>query len=1213
MKRFLLLFTIILFYGQSIQAQVPANDLIQNAALLNKAPFNDYNLRLDLATTNNVQPQSCATGTFQKVYYKFTADVSGLLTIDVKDATYYNDNSGQIFAIVYTAPNLNVTSETDLSVYSDCVFGSATAVNVVQGQSYYILVHRINGNSNLTNIKITIPLAVPVQERAALVDFYNATNGANWNNNTNWNTASLVSSWYGLTVEKVAGVSHVTSINLDNNNVYPSIPASIEDLSELKNFYIINNFNYFSPGGVLPPEIGNLPKLTSFWIENWNLQGSLPTQIGNLSALESLTIRGTSCTGNIPATLTNLNAINAISLNNNKFQGALPDLTSLVAQLDFLRIENNHFEFGDLESNFSTYQSNIAVYTYAPQESLNFTNTDVVLNAGDNYVLNANAISGTNNQYQWYFNGQPLTGENNASMQLNNFQLANSGEYYCLVTNPIVTNLEINSAAYNIGITPTSNPDYNALVALYNATNGANWTSNNNWLDNTKPLNTWFGINTVNDRVEKIILNSNNLDGNIPTEITNLTELKELWLQTSPLLTGALPANIGDLVNLEKLILSSNSLSGQVPTSIQNLSQLNTLVFWNNNMVGELPDLSGLPLLTTMYLTGNKFQFGDFENSYAAYQANANLVFGYTPQQNLSVDETQFISIGDTVTLNANCSGANNLYQWYFNGQPLTGENNASLVLNNIQSNQFGNYYCLVTNSLVINSSMLTGVTTLDQDPVTHPDYTALVDFYNETSGATLWTNNTNWLDVNQPIANWYGVTEVNGRVTEINLPDNNIVATNGFPLSLTNLSELTRLDIWNNPIYSAPTTLPVELQNLSNLNYLDLRGWQLSGTIPSELGNLSNLIWIDLRNNQLSGNIPQELTNLSNLQVLLFTNNRLSGSIPNFSSITSLNYLWYEYNNFEFGDIETNFISNQNITSHVYVPQSYIDTAQSIAVAIGNATALTANTSGTQNNYQWYKDGVILNGATNTTLNVTINSSADYGIYTYQVTSNIVTNLTLQSKSFTVGEAPSNNSDYAALVALYNSTNGDNWTTNTNWLDDTKPLNTWYGVTLTNNRVTSISLGSNNLTGVLPTEIGDFSELQYLWLYSNEITGTIPPEIGNLTNLIELDLAPNTFSGTIPTEIGNLTNLEVLWLNQNGLTGNIPQSFQNLTNLRHLYLIGAAGPPYSSSAYSGDFPDLTALPLETLQMHNNYFTFADIADEFASYESTINDFSFSP
>ena len=209
--------------------------------------------------------------------------------------------------------------------------------------------------------------------------------------------------------------------------------------------------------------------------------------------------------------------------------------------------------------------------------------------------------------------------------------------------------------------------------------------------------------------------------------------------------------------------------------------------------------------------------------------------------------------------------------------------------------------------------------------------------------------------------------------------------------------------------------------------------------------------------------------------------------------------------------------------------------------------------------------------------------------------------------------------SERDALVELYNSTNGNNWNTNTNWLDTSQSVGNWYGVTVGNGHVKSINLGDNNLTGTLPTEIGDFPELEELFLWSNNLTGNIPTQIGSLTNLIHLDLAPNGFSGSIPTEIGNLTNLEILWLNNCGLSGSIPQSFQNLINLKELYLQGAIFgsypnyPAWANSEYSGDFPDLTALPLEILRIKDNFFTYDNIDDHLLTYINNIPGFQYSP
>jgi uncharacterized protein YjbI with pentapeptide repeats len=93
------------------------------------------------------------------------------------------------------------------------------------------------------------------------------------------------------------------------------------------------------------------------------------------------------------------------------------------------------------------------------------------------------------------------------------------------------------------------------------------------------------------------------------------------------------------------------------------------------------------------------------------------------------------------------------------------------------------------------------------------------------------------------------------------------------------------------------------------------------------------------------------------------------------------------------------------------------------------------------------------------------------------------------------------------------------------------------------------------DLTGSIPSEIGNLTNLTNLNLRFNDLTGSIPPEIGNLTNLTYLDLRGNDFTGSIPPEIGNLTNLTSLWLNNNELTGSIPPEIGNLTNLTWLYL----------------------------------------------------------
>jgi len=90
------------------------------------------------------------------------------------------------------------------------------------------------------------------------------------------------------------------------------------------------------------------------------------------------------------------------------------------------------------------------------------------------------------------------------------------------------------------------------------------------------------------------------------------------------------------------------------------------------------------------------------------------------------------------------------------------------------------------------------------------------------------------------------------------------------------------------------------------------------------------------------------------------------------------------------------------------------------------------------------------------------------------------------------------------------------------------------------------------------------------LILSENQLTGSIPSEIGNLTNLTKLYLSDNQLTGSIPSEIGNLTNLTQNFLDNNQLTGQIPESIcdlnidwsnNNLFNISNNQLC----PPYPS------------------------------------------------
>ncbi len=174
---------------------------------------------------------------------------------------------------------------------------------------------------------------------------------------------------------------------------------------------------------------------------------------------------------------------------------------------------------------------------------------------------------------------------------------------------------------------------------------------------------------------------------------------------------------------------------------------------------------------------------------------------------------------------------------------------------------------------------------------------------------------------------------------------------------------------------------------------------------------------------------------------------------------------------------------------------------------------------------------------------------------------------------------------DWRALIALYNSTDGDNWTNNENWSTSTDAVPTaeelggWRGVTVTNGRVTRLRLRVNNLSGVLPDGLGSLSELTSLEMGSNTLSGTIPATLGNLTKLTVLELSFNELTGTIPATLANLTQLSSLNLGINSLKGSIPGELGRLSKLESLSL----GSNDLTGAIPAELGDLSRLGSLTL------------------------------
>ena len=151
-----------------------------------------------------------------------------------------------------------------------------------------------------------------------------------------------------------------------------------------------------------------------------------------------------------------------------------------------------------------------------------------------------------------------------------------------------------------------------ALVSLYTATNGPNWTFNNFWLQPSMTVELWIGVETRNGRVVNIELPYNNLVGEIPPEIGNLDSLSILDLSGNSIYSldaatgnlktldtlqlhgcplSLLPPEIGGLSDLKYLNLEYCQISS-FPDEIGNLAKLRYL-YGANGMLQSLPETIG--------------------------------------------------------------------------------------------------------------------------------------------------------------------------------------------------------------------------------------------------------------------------------------------------------------------------------------------------------------------------------------------------------------------------------------------------------------------------------------------------------------------------------------------------------------------------------------------------------------------------------------------
>jgi Leucine-rich repeat (LRR) protein len=415
-------------------------------------------------------------------------------------------------------------------------------------------------------------------------------------------------------------------------------------------------------------------------------------------------------------------------------------------------------------------------------------------------------------------------------------------------------------------VTEITTPECEALVAVYNSTNGEQWKNNTGWLETNTPCS-WHGIQCKNGHVTRLYLQYNQLTGSIPSAIEGLSYLEVLNMRNNAL-CGDIPVELMNLVHLWALSLDNNHLTASDSGLIEWLNQLNP--GW---------DASQTPCQPT---EENTVQFTAATYNVAEDGGQATIAVSRAGSDNgaISVD---YATSDDTATTNAcfsDYTAAAGTLNWA-NGDSA----NKTITVNIADDNRLESDETLIislnnpTGGAGLGTPDTAVLTIIDNESpsfdctavtgIPTAECNALVSLYDH-AGGDQWKDNTGWKTTNTP-CDWYGVECKNGHVARLKLQYNQLKGS--ISEMIGNLSELEVLTLNNNLLRG---NIPSTIGDLNNLRSLNLANNQLSCQIPTEMGNLSNLQELSLENNDLSADIPASLMNLNNLSELSLDSNHL-------------------------------------------------------------------------------------------------------------------------------------------------------------------------------------------------------------------------------------------------------------------------------------------------------------------------------------------------
>ncbi|XP_027152045.1 probable LRR receptor-like serine/threonine-protein kinase At3g47570 [Coffea eugenioides] len=644
-------------------------------------------------------------------------------------------------------------------------------------------------------------------------------------------------------------------------------------------------------------------RVAAIQLPTMGLVGTIPPQLGNLSFLVWLNLQNNSFHGNLPTQLVHLRRLKYFNLAFNSFDGEFPSWLGALSRLRYLSFHSNRIS-GSLPPTLSNATTLETIRLGLNLITGNLPQDWSALQNLEDLDMQSNRLDGS----------LPRSLFNLSSLQ--HFRFTNntlSGYLPVRICDhlPQLVGLYLSRNEFN-GEVPAGIggcPRLQILSLSYN--NLAGNIPKEIW-----NLTTLWGL----------ALGENDIQGQIPAEIGNNTNLEVLGIEDANL-TGVIPREIGNLHKLEVLYLGKNRLRNPIPHELFNISTLGALCIPDNDFSGILPSTLGvnLPNLEVLNLGSNKFTgiiLPTLSNAskLMSLDLTVNEFFGAIPDslgsltflEALDLSENNFTLSRDMTFFNSigNCRS---LIRLSLDENPLNGNLPVSIgnLSNSLESIDVS--YCGIGGEiprslgnlsnlayLNIASNGLTGTTPSSISGLLKLQWISLEDnkIHGPIPSEFCHIPNLAYLilarnRLSGKVPNCIGSIS---SLRYLYLNSNNL--TSSVPSSLWSLKDLLELDLSMNYLNGS---LSSQVGGMKALIKLNLSVNQLSADIPSTIGALQNLQALSLGHNNLQGLIPESIKNMFVLQYLDLSFNSLTGTIPkSLEALLDLQYLNVSFNNLQ-------------------------------------------------------------------------------------------------------------------------------------------------------------------------------------------------------------------------------------------------------------------------------------------------------------------------